>query len=375
MKKTLIPEYNQPTLIYPLKIMCWTLSLTLILSWSFWVGERSYPKMSLLFGSNNTLEFLAAVVFIGSLLLLSIAPTRIVFLLSSILALTILTGSDINRVQLYVWTSMALITIAAFSLRSPNHRRLKSLLILALAASYFWLGLNKFNPTFDRVILPWFLSGIIGKTITLPAFLGYGAVLFESGCGILLLSRKTRIYGAIGLIGMHLFILLCIGPLGLSINKAVWPWNIGMSAFLAWIALSRESRTLQLRKHLTLPSTALVIIIFGLLPAFNWLSLWPDPFSFLAYSGSGHQFYLELVETDLAKLPTLCQQIYKQDGKLNLYSWINKETEGGPFSTEWVAKRTYKDICEKFQTSDSSNLVILDRRGHESKIVCSKIDK
>ena len=103
------------------------------------------------------------------------------------------------------------------------------------------------------------------------------APLVEAGIGVGLLTRY-RNWAVILALGMHAFILFCIGPLGHDWNTVVWPWNVAMAAFV--VLLFWRTGDISPKKILLLsrrrPSYlhAVVLVLFAVMPLLGLFGLW-----------------------------------------------------------------------------------------------------
>lgn len=59
-------------------------------------------------------------------------------------------------------------------------------------------------------------------------FLGLAIPIIEIALGLGLLLAKKKILFAYLIIGMHIFILIFLGPAGINYNSIIWFWNILM---------------------------------------------------------------------------------------------------------------------------------------------------
>jgi hypothetical protein len=122
--------------------------------------------------------------------------------------------------------------------------------------------------------------------------MGIVAPLVEASIGVGLLTRY-RNWAVILALGMHAFILLCLGPLGHDWNTVVWPWNVAMATFvvlLFWRTgdISPKKILLPTRRR---PSYlhAVVLVLFAVMPLFGLFGLWDSCLSASLYSGNNER--------------------------------------------------------------------------------------
>ena len=63
-------------------------------------------------------------------------------------------------------------------------------------------------------------------------YAGLALPIFEILAALGLLFSKSKKLFALLLIGMHIFILIFLSPLGINYNSIVWPWNVLMILYL-----------------------------------------------------------------------------------------------------------------------------------------------
>jgi len=174
---------------------------------------------------------------------------------------------------------------------------------LIVVAIYFWSGLQKANVSFFEVTYPWLVEPLTSR---LPDWAGsallsgaYAVPVVETAIGLGLLTRRFRKFAVIGALSMHAFIMLCVGPLGSAYNTVVWPWNFAMSAFvviLFWRAPDEPSPLTILGPGRNLsPGFALraaVLVLFAVMPLFNFFGLWDSYLSSSLYSGASKRAYV-----------------------------------------------------------------------------------
>jgi hypothetical protein len=200
-------------------------------------------------------------------------------------------------------------------------------------AIYVWSGLSKLSFGFVHFVLPDLLRA---AGITLPATLiTRGGLLFPLGeiaIGLGLLVPRTRTLCLAPAIFMHAFILLAIGPFGQNYNVVVWPWNMAMIAML--LVLFRNAhgvggRAIVFNRGFA-PHVA-AVALFGVLPGFSYLGLWPTYLSFRLYSDQYHWATISMTPSVRLKLPPSIQAEVAivaadgYDGHLNVTYWSEHE--------------------------------------------------
>jgi hypothetical protein len=131
---------------------------------------------------------------------------------------------------------------------------------------------------------------------------------------------------------MHAFILVAVGPFGLSYNPVVWPWNVAMMAII--LVLFRRARDVSAPAILLnhgFPLHVAAVALFAVLPGLSYLGLWPTYLSFRLYSEQYHQATISMTTAVRLKLPPSARQAVllasddPYDGHLNVMSWSENE--------------------------------------------------
>jgi uncharacterized membrane protein YphA (DoxX/SURF4 family) len=266
---------------------------------------------------------------------------------------------DQNRWQ--PWEYQYLFTLVIFAGYRNKDAAMKNVLVFMLAAIYFYGGLSKLNEGFllmqwDHMILTAYFktpTAVVQNTVV--HLCGYLLGATEALAGIGLLFRPTRKVAAIFLALMHVFILLVVGPLGLRYNISIWPWNVAMIGYLA-LFLSRKSKVESLKSKVEsrksgtptespnillvsfrAPLSLIALIIWGILPALNYIGLWDNYLSASLYSGKIPFMAVCIDDTTavrplkpyLSKTDTL--HLCNGQALLNVTAWAMKEMKAPPY--------------------------------------------
>ena len=178
-------------------------------------------------------------------------------------------------------------------------------LLIIMVFTYLFSGLQKLNPGFIHSfwsvhILKIFLklpSYIIQNTVVQWA--GFILPLIEIAGAIGLLFKSTMRVAAFGLIGMHIFLLIFLGPFGINYNVVVCPWNLLM-ILLIWFLFIKSKyllRPVQCRSA----ANYIVAFFWVLMPVAGLFGHWDKYLSSAMYWGRDKlkQFYFN----DLNQIP------------------------------------------------------------------------
>lgn len=354
---------------------------TLALTIPAWFDVRSFPTAPVVGAPplDANISGGLLVLLVGSLGVLFFSPASTLARLTLVVTYATFVCFDQSRLMPYLLQYVVMLLVLGWGIRKTPlvAESAWSLCQIILFSVYFWAGIQKINLSFVRHGFPWFIEpflGVIPTELQEVALLGGLFVPFiETGLALLLLSEKRRRIGVVGLIAMHLFILLSLGPLGHNWNQAVWPWNIVMIVAL-WLLLRRPLRLVPLRHTVTVSSA--VVLLYLLLPALNLVGLWDDYLSHSLYSRRAARGVMAIAAEDLSRLPRDLQAAVnrKSDGTLELsFVKYSMENLGLPiYPAERVFTAVGAEICRRYQLSAESATVVYgrpDRRSGEAAAV------
>lgn len=263
------------------RILQLSIVVQMVLSSALW-----WPSSGRLFPAVPVVDFLERVPYWVSGLLSSIFVLSVVAMvagywslrrhaIAAVFLILLLGLLDLNRFQVWVWMWCLFWLLDMFGgIVTRGY-------ILVLSGIYFWGGLNKMTPWFADNF-DWFCesfgvtSGLAGNGVV-----AYLVAAFELFLGVLILFQPYKSWTVLGVILFHLYILLVIGPVGYNWNQVVWPWNIAMVG-LVW-GLRKDSGVHMGRFR---PPEVAVILLVWLMPVFNVVGWWPEPFSWKMYSNT-----------------------------------------------------------------------------------------
>ena len=368
-------QVNPSARLFALKIgIAGGLLAGLLLSPKLWVSSRFYPQ-------TPVLPFLRAIpfpidyaVFILLLLLLvtiAVVPRPAKLIGAFLLLAAVLALLDQSRWQ--PWFYQYLFMLLALGLCSRSPAAAMNTCRLIVVCTYFWSGLQKVNPGFAADVFPWMAEPL---TRFLPAgarsfVVSFGLVVpfVEAGIGIALLTRRFRTAAMYLAIGMHVFILIGIGPFGHRANTVVWPWNLAMVAFLlilfprsgdvSWRELLWGRGAVSQRVVLV---QRLALVMFGVLPLLSFFNLWDHYLSSALYSGNRNNGALYLSDDVLAELPSPIQEEATNEGldvnKLEIADWSYRELNVPAYPEMRIYKNVARSLCDYAESASDVRLVV-----------------
>ncbi len=354
-----------------------TISLCLVIqcliSWPLWVDfDRHYPKIPAF--PNFALEIISPLdfLFFGLMLFILLAfalgkchrfAVWTFFFLSFIFIL-----DDINRLQVWVY-QMAAILLVLFAAGNDRFPFALLTIRIMIACVYCWSGIHKLNIYFAEDIFPWLLQpfGLEDFAFQNPK-LAYATAILESLAGICLLLNKTRKIAIVVLSGMHLFILIVLSPLGHHWNAVVWPWNITMIVLLVLVFYKNKSPepvTVHETFRLFWPMSA-AVVLFGVMPFFNFFNKWDEQLSFKMYSGISPEGIFYFVENSNECIPDSVRQRFGHETpgtnelSIILDDWAFYELKVAPYKSKKRIMQAGAQLCRCIENPDLARLKILE---------------
>ena len=273
-----------------LLLLVWIISK--FLCFPLWLGDRDFPLVPVHDVLLQLPVYVQALFFWISCFLMAFGilfPNR--KMLTAILLLEVSSCLlDQNRWQ--PWQYQFIFMLAVYLFFKNKEHKVTALQIILLGI-YFFSGLSKLQPAFihdiwNNLVLRNWLG--IHTTNVWIFRLGYALPLLEMGAALMLCFERFRKAGCILLIGMHVFIWLLLGPLGLNRISVICPWNLLMPVMLMNLFYRRP---LQLQKAvLKQPFSWLLITCFAVLPWLHLIGRWDHYLSFTLYSGGVSQLYI-----------------------------------------------------------------------------------
>jgi hypothetical protein len=301
-----------------------------------WTSDRSFPTISAIAGLPELPQavtlVLTAVLVIGILATAILKrPTPAVIALLASAAILVL--FDITRLQ--PWFYLYLLLFAAM-LAKPI-----PISGFILASVYAWSGLQKVNASFAESVFPRLVQPL---GITHTGWLWVLAPLVETSIGILLFIPKTRKLALLTAVGMHTFLIVALGPLGMNVNSVVWPWNFFMPA-LAFVIFYRNPDPLISPAWESNFGKA-AILLTGFMPALSFFGLWDNYLSASLYSGKASEALILLNEDGVAQLPPEIEvKVKRNNGRVGLevVTWALDDLNVPPYPEV----RVYQALASK----------------------------
>jgi hypothetical protein len=321
-----------------MRLVCFSWLMAKLIGWKVWIKDRQFPLVPVADWLNwpSLMHYILFVLSLALIVSLVFKPSNKTILITLLCSEILSCLADQNRWQ--PWQYQYLFTVAAFIINFKNTKNCIACTAFIMASTYFYSGIGKFNEGY--LVMVW--DNIFLKSIfKLPEaayrqnnlhYLGYATALAEVLFAIGLFFARTKNIAAWGMIGMHLFILYALGPLGIHYNTVIWPWNILM-ILLLFIVFIKSADSPVSFKTLWPGFNKVVLLAWGILPALNYAGLWDNYFSSRLYSGGLPQMSIclkdpsEIEEFQPYLNSTDSYNRCTGDAMLNLQNWAVKEME------------------------------------------------
>jgi len=347
--------------------------IALLITYKLWLTGRSFPLVPVIPLTFNLPSFLDYYIFFALIILLFFImifpnPRKTIFLFAAIFF--ILVFFDINRLQIFNYQYIFM--LLALGLFSWNYKdtvsttRILNICRLMIICIYFWGGLQKLNLYFFLFSFPWVIEPVIKITPNiLHSFIYFSGTIvpfLESGIGIGLFFKKTRIYAILGATILHCMILFTLGPLGHNYAPSIWPWNVVM-ILLVYLLFWNETTSF---KNLFWIENDIfqnvILVLFGILPFFSFFNFWDTYLSFSMYAGNINYAYMDFTNNNERFLPSeISRYLIKQDNKhfvLDIPVWGYDELGVLPYPESRVYKKVGADVCNYIADKKDARLII-----------------
>lgn len=348
-----------------------------LLAPKLWLSSRFYPLTPLFTVFPAVPPPLDLVLLLG--LLLSLAATTVfphtrAPVIASLVAAGALMLLDQSRLQPWVYQYVFMLAAFAFHPGNPSDpARYASILDpcrLVVASIYFWSGVQKLNLTFVAGVFPWLLQPFVQhlpEPARIPFYaLGAAVPFVEAGIGLALLTGRYRRQAVFLSLAMHAVILLALSPVGHDWNRVVWPWNLAMGALvviLFWRTgdVARGGALLAKRRP---AFHYIVLVLFGIMPAFSFFNLWDSYLSSTLYSGNIREASLYMSDPVKSRLPGELQRlVLREDGqhRLGVSEWSHGELNVPAYPETRVFRNIARHLCRYASGAGDVTLVIQEK--------------
>ncbi len=349
----------------------------LSLSWRLWLPDRLFPLSPV----SDSLPVIPAWLgelwlwsLIALLIVAALLPRPAIALGPALILAIALPLWDQSRLQPWYYLYLAmLVCLFCFpwndSEKGEQRRRVLNACRLIVAGTYFWSGIQKFNISFATDVFPWLITPLVPESARNLAERGaLLAPVIETALGIGLLIPAFRGLCILGALAMHAGILYCLaGPESWGChhwNSVVWPWNGAMMVFV--LTLFVRTRTVTPLALLWPGRSVLqwaMLLLFGLMPIFNFFGYWDAYLSASLYSGNTMKAEFLLPESAYRRLPEAVRrhayETFDRKYSLEVFLWSIEELNVPTYPAERVFRSILRHLQGFCDPADQVELILL----------------
>ena len=335
------------------------------ISLKLWLTDRSYPLVPIVEMPAIIHVFLFIISAVLFLWLIIKPQNRLVMIALIITESTIILG---DQTRLQPWHYQYLFTFFAIAFNKNNSKKAIQAIIVMTAATYLFSGLQKINAGFIHSV--WSVH-MLKRFFKVPDYIirnrlvqwmGFIIPLIEIGGALGLLFLKTMKPATWLLIGMHIFILVFLGPFGINYNVVVWPWNVQMMLLLYLLFIKNAYQL----DRIMFKSTANYVVAFCwvLLPILGLFGYWDKFLSAGMYSGRDRLMQYHFKDSSsvpVALRPFIHQSKYDTTTNIILTDWCVKELKVASVIEPRVVNSITRQLNERY-AAQQLNFEIIERR-------------
>lgn len=315
---------NRPNISQRLSKWTAISSLALVaVTWRLWTPQAVYPQVPIfesLCNAPGWLDWLGLSGTLVGLILLAInRPQQVAQIGYATLMVSLLLLFSLDQHRFQPW-AYELWLFCGVWLCCRDALRL-NLMRWLLVSVYFYSAIGKLDFEFLHTVGQQMLA-VVSKGIGLDlknAFyslrLGLVAVfpLAELAIAIALAVPKTRRVAGWLAIGLHVGLIVILGPLGLNHRAGVLVWNMQVALQVYWLFVSKQTAEPE-ESAFAWPEWVACAAIGAaiLLPSTERLGLWDHWPSWALYAPHSSRVYVEIAEPALDRLPERLRQLVKE---------------------------------------------------------------
>ena len=348
--KVSLQQQKQPVIVLRIISIAWIFSK--LICFKLWGADRDFPLVPVHDSLSNFDPFIHDFLFGSSLLLMLLFLFFPGKKIAAIIICLELFSCCLDQNRWQPWEYFFLFMLMAYVINKQSNK-LPGIWLLIMAGLYFFGGIGKLNSTFIHDTWKYLMLhrwlGISTSNIWVTRS-GYLLPLLEMLAGLGLLFNLTRKVSVIILIGMHLLILLMLGPAGLNINHVVWPWNIALAILLV-ITFINSSQIVFTRMARD-PFVWVVLLCWWLLPWLRFAGYWDKYLSSVLYSGGVEQLFIctdnPAAIKQLGKYMDSSFSVIPCSPVLSVYNWGIHEMRTAPYPEPRVRNAIIKAWKQKY---------------------------
>ncbi len=335
--------------------------IVVILTFPVWLDLNSdFPKIPLLgeARANSTYSLIDFILVLTSLIILGfgIFKDNLRIVSFGILGIIICVFFDLNRFN--GMTHFFLSFWILYILTNRNQKYYYTSIIFFVWGVYFWSGVNKLNIHFYLDTYQWLMDCLpMTRPLMDMKWFSYIFPILESIPAILLLFNRTRKFGIIWLVAMHVYLITIITILGRE--NMIYVWN----SFLIILLTTLWNFKTDLKEYFQSKDIVLgriyLFIVSLLLPLLLWIDVASSEFGYAMFSGRLTYSRIVFTASDTAILDSKFHEFlepYESFYTMDIDNFSLQAYDSEPCRIESVHKKLFQHFAKQF--SDTCMLVI-----------------
>jgi hypothetical protein len=298
-------------------------SLALIaVTWRLWTPQTFYPQVPLfqaLCTAPPVFDWIGFGGVLLGLLTVAVGSPRSVSggCFATLSALLLLFSLDQHRFQPWAY-ELSLFCVVWLCCRDPLRMRLMRGLLISV---YFYSAVGKLDFEFLHTVGQQMLAVVAGgvgiemEELSPKVRLALVATFpcIELAIAIGLVWAKTRRLAGWLAIGVHLGLIVILGPLGLNHRQAVLVWNVQVALQVYWLFVAKPATELPIRKF-TWPEWCASTLIGAAiaLPSTERFGVWDHWPSWALYAPHSSRVHFEVAGPAVERLPASLRNLVEE---------------------------------------------------------------
>lgn len=357
------------------KIVCFFCLVYILITYRIFINQRDFPLLPFIEGINDMPVFLNFILYgalVVFLIFIYLREDNKIYLSFFFLIYFVLLFYDANRIQPFLFTYLSFFLFYYFyKLGWIDSKFTIYLSKLIFIFAYFFSGFNKFNQGFFSYSYLWFVEPLQGL-IPLELFnsiksLGLIVAGFELFIGFGLFFRATRKFTFYLGIVLHLLIIYFIGYLHHGLATVVI-YNVFYMIMIYYLFMNDDQNLwIETKNYLKKIFFHLALILFFVLPMFNYFGYGIDLISYDLYTGNYRFCFVVMKNSVREKVPAslkpYCFMTKHKDYSIFYTDYfIYHETRAVLFRETWAFMRI-KKLFDPYKQKKGDVILVVFRDG------------
>ncbi|GIV33831.1 MAG: hypothetical protein KatS3mg031_1366 [Chitinophagales bacterium] len=330
----------------------------ILISFNLWLTDRHYPLAPVFdFFPQipSPYDYVQPVVLLVLLVLIIFNAAPHIVVRVFIVVFWLLVLCDQNRLQTFNYILSFLLLPFAFYRKEDSSARelILHCMRLILIGTYFWSGVQKLNIGFVDRMYPYFAGKVHIPGFEPDDLLRKYVILiipfYEILLSFLFMIGPLRSMAVVLAAVMHLSIAVFMSPAGFGWNLVVIPWNVGLVPLVFALFWKAEFSLRELWSPRGYLLKGVVILLFIVMPVFNFFGLWDHNLSASIFSTRPKYAGVVINKELEADLPDYLRPYLRSMGDtvfIECTYWMLGELNVTPYPEERVYQKNLEYVCK-----------------------------